>query len=1254
LNGGQITTGSAGQFRADGTVKVLPAGTSTIVGNVLLESGVVITNYTNAKLFIYAGISGSYGMTMAGAGQVYLLSSNSYTGLTVVQPGEILCVEDAHALGGTTSGTVVSNGATLILAVPGNSGITNESLTLNGGPGVDSLWGALDVETGTNTWAGPITNNANSTLDAWEPAAALHIAGPISGAGGLELTGYGTHSFEGSTANTYAGTTTVDEDTTLLLGKPLTTKAVPGPLVIGSGATVRLLNSFQIFSASASVTMSDYSLLDLAGFEEWVGPISMQGAQIKSGFGTLYFSGDITVNRSTVAQSLISGDALIWNGTYTITNSGHNYSPDLLISANVGSGGGGGGGLIKAGAGEVSLAGDNYFTGPVTVNGGNLWAATSTAFGNTNTPATVNNGGSIFLNGNILIGLKPLVLNGNGYAFGALNSGYGSSSWSGTVNLASDSTISVMHASDSLTLSNVVGGAGSLTENGPGTLTFSGSTANTYAGLTTVSSGTLVLNKSVSVEAIPHNLDIFGTVRLAANHQIADSADVLVESTGLLDIGSSIGTFDTLRGNGSVTFGTGGYLNIGYDDGTSTFNGVMSGIGFVGGYTVGKYGMGAFTMNGNNTYQNGSYLFAGALIVNGNQPQSPVFTHPDTILGGSGVVGNINSSGSVSPGTSPGILTSSNLTFTSSGHFVVEMTGPTPGTDYDQLNVRGTNNLANAVLNINLAFTKPVAVGQQFTIINNDGTDPITGIFLGYPEGASFLQNGYAVAISYIGGTGNDVVLTLTALPGAVAGSTVTSGNGNTAIDPNECDALSIGITNTSGMAMTGVSATLSSADPNVMITQPASTYADVPSGGTSTNITPFQISVLSSFLCGNNINLNLTVTSASHGSFVMPVVLQTGETSATATRLNFTNLVSIPDIGSVESSNLVSGFSGRVMKVAVSLYLTHPSDQDLTNISLIGPDGTTVMLSAANGGSGQNYGSGTNDASRTTFDDAAATAITSGSAPFVGTFRPQSPLSAFIGSTNVNGYWRLHIADGYGGSSGTLRAWSLFLYPLACGSGGGACALCADGTIYTKTLDASGAMMAQIIGQDTVPSTCSSPKVCPGYMNSSRYYHAYPFYNARTNSCVTVVLTSFGSNLISSAFLGTVNTTNFTVCSTYLANCGLSTGGAGTVTYSFNAPSNSIFIVVVNNWIGGGGTYSLSVSGGNCTPALNIAPAGSAQVDVNWPTVAGGYKLEATPSLPASAWTVVTNEPIAISNLFNVTNSSVYPTNQFYRLHKP
>jgi autotransporter-associated beta strand protein len=769
LSGGQIYTDSAGQFRPHGTVTVLPAATeATIVGNVLLNYELAITNYTNAKLFIYASISGIHGMTMAGAGQVYLFSSNSYAGLTVVQPGEILCAEDAHALGGTTSGTVVSNGATLIIAVPGNSGITNESLTLNGGSGVDSLWGALDAETGTNTWAGPITNNADSTLDAWEPTAVLHIAGPISGAGGLELTGYGTHSFEGSTANTYAGTTTVDETTTLLLGKSYGITAVPGPLVIGSSATVRLLNSFQIYNASASVTMSDSSLFDLAGFEEWVGPISLQGAQITSGAGLLYFSGNITVNASSVAQSLISGNAQIFGGTYTIANSGHNYSPDLQISANVSSGGGGGGGLIKAGAGEVSLTGNNSFTGPVTVNGGSLQARTSTALGNTNTPATVNSGSSLSLIGTGLdFGFKPLVLSGTGYFFGALFCN-GSSSWEGGVTLASDSTIYTDTAS-SLTLAGVIGGGSGIIKAGPGTLTLSGSTANTYVGLTTVNGGTLVLNKSYATASVPGNLVVNNgyTVRLANSLQTVNAADVLVNGGGLFDFSTCSTYLNTLRGFGTVNFGVGGWLYIGLNNGTSEFDGSFTGTGFASGFTVGKTGSGIFTIGGNSTYTAGiTHVYGGKLVINGSQPLIPVTVDAGATLGGSGTVGAIAAYGDISPGNSPGILNSSNVTFSSFGNYTVELTGPNPGSGYDQLNVSGTVSIANATLTVIPNFTAPVSIGQQFVIITNDLADAISGTFNGLANGAQFSAGGYTFRINYNGGSGNDVVLTLWGVPG--------------------------------------------------------------------------------------------------------------------------------------------------------------------------------------------------------------------------------------------------------------------------------------------------------------------------------------------------------------------------------------------------------------------------------------------------------------------------------------------------------
>jgi hypothetical protein len=54
------------------------------------------------------------------------------------------------------------------------------------------------------------------------------------------------------------------------------------------------------------------------------------------------------------------------------------------------------------------------------------------------------------------------------------------------------------------------------------------------------------------------------------------------------------------------------------------------------------------------------------------------------------------------------------------------------------------------------------------------------------------------------------------------------------------------------------------------------------------------------------------------------------------------------------------------------------------------------------------------------------------------------------------------------------------------------------------------------------------------------------------------------------------------------------------------------------------------------------------------WPTWAGGYKLEATPSLLQTNWAYVTNEPIVSALKYNVTNSAMNPTNRFYRLHKP
>jgi hypothetical protein len=108
-----------------------------------------------------------------------------------------------------------------------------------------------------------------------------------------------------------------------------------------------------------------------------------------------------------------------------------------------------------------------------------------------------------------------------------------------------------------------------------------------------------------------------------------------------------------------------------------------------------------------------------------------------------------------------------------------------------------------------------------------------------------------------------------------VVSTLVTGGNGDHAINPNECNDLSIVVTNNSGAPMTGISAVLSFYTVlGVEITQPYSAYADVVIGGQSTNLAPFQISTLPSYICRDAINLQLTFTTATHGSFLVPLTI--------------------------------------------------------------------------------------------------------------------------------------------------------------------------------------------------------------------------------------------------------------------------------------------------------------------------------------------------------------------------------------------
>jgi autotransporter-associated beta strand protein len=189
-----------------------------------------------------------------------------------------------------------------------------------------------------------------------------------------------------------------------------------------------------------------------------------------------------------------------------------------------------------------------------------------------------------------------------------------------------------------LNFTNTISGSGGLTLTNAGTTTLSGM-GNTYTGSTTVQAGTLLLQET-SGNAIPSALTIgAATVRLNGNNQIAATASVTVNSSGLLNTNNHSNTIGSLTlSGGSVTTGTGtltvngnvtasgssvisGNLGLGVSMVTFTVNtlGTLTISAVVSGAAVlSNAGGGTLILSAANSYSGGTRLTAGTLSVGNN------------------------------------------------------------------------------------------------------------------------------------------------------------------------------------------------------------------------------------------------------------------------------------------------------------------------------------------------------------------------------------------------------------------------------------------------------------------------------------------------------------------------------------------------------------------------------------------------------------------------------------------------------------
>ncbi|HLG06011.1 MAG TPA: autotransporter-associated beta strand repeat-containing protein, partial [Gemmatimonadales bacterium] len=448
----------------------------------------------------------------------------------------------------TTASNLTLTGATLRYTGP--TGSTNRNFVLSGA--------------------------TTGTIEITQPDASLTISGASTSTTGA-LTKLGPGALVLSGANLYSGATTISAGT------------------LGYGVANAL--------GAGDVAVEDGGTYDLNGFSDTIDGLVVNsgatGGTVTTGAGTLTLGSNVSSTGGATNAS-ISGNLALGGSTrtFTVTNAADGLDVSAVISGTVG--------LTKAGAGTLTLSGDNTYTGATTVNTG-IVSVASLADGGTasNIGASTTTASNLTLGGGTLQYTGPSAGTDRNFVL----SGGTTSSLEVT---GAGSTLSISGASTST--------SGALVKRGSGTLTFSGS--NLHTGSTTVTAGTLLVNGTQSSSAVSLNggtLGGTGTVAsvtsTASGGTVAPGAGPGILNSGGVNWSSGSPVFQvelngttagadydqlivtgTVNLTGSSFSGTVGYSptagqtftivsNDGSDAVTGTFAGLAQGVGLaIGGF----------------------------------------------------------------------------------------------------------------------------------------------------------------------------------------------------------------------------------------------------------------------------------------------------------------------------------------------------------------------------------------------------------------------------------------------------------------------------------------------------------------------------------------------------------------------------------------------------------------------------------------------------------------------------------------------
>jgi fibronectin-binding autotransporter adhesin len=370
--------------------------------------------------------------------------------------------------------------------------------------------------------------------------------------------------------DTYAGNTTISPGATLQLGNAGATGSISGNATDNGALIFNRTTAFTVsgnISGSGNLTQAGSGVITLHGAKTYAG-----GTVIDSG-ATLQV-GDVFADASIIGPVDDEGALAFFR------------TADAAFAGNIS----GAGNLTKQGFGNLTLSGNNTYSGVTTVAAGRLIATGGSAIGDQST-VSITSGSATFEAA-------------SSETIGAL-SGFGHAQIDSGAVLTTGA-----NGSDS-TYSGNISGVGNLTKVGAGNFTLTG--ISSYSGATIVTAGDLFVNGNLAspTVSVQNTAALGGTGNLAGAVTVANGGTLIGHAGSVLTMGaltlnptsninvslgapSTAGLFQvngalTLDGNLNITdaggFGAGTYRLINYT-GPLTDNGLSIGTAPAGNLTV--------------------------------------------------------------------------------------------------------------------------------------------------------------------------------------------------------------------------------------------------------------------------------------------------------------------------------------------------------------------------------------------------------------------------------------------------------------------------------------------------------------------------------------------------------------------------------------------------------------------------------------------------------------------------------------------